>query len=145
MNNSKFSLVLRQCRENSGLTQKQVADALNVERSTYAYYETGTTHPSGSMIIKLSNVFNVDYRIFMDAVGDTEFDNNEEDENFTTLSDTSWMEREKIYTLPSKEQNLVVNFRALTNAQKQEIMDHIISLKEENIAKIKGGVNEGEK
>ena len=52
MNNTKFSLVLRQCRENAGLTQKQVSDALGVERSTYAYYETGTTRPSGSMIIK---------------------------------------------------------------------------------------------
>nr|MDE7389687.1 helix-turn-helix domain-containing protein [Lachnospiraceae bacterium] len=132
MNNSKFSLVLRQCRENSGLTQKQVADALNVERSTYAYYETGTTHPSGSMIIKLSNIFNVNYNVFMDAVGDTEFDNNEEDENFTTLSDTSWKEREKIYTLPSSEQNLIINYRSLNRKQKAEIDEMINKFKEEN-------------
>lgn len=132
MNNSKFSLVLRQCRENSGLTQKQVADALNVERSTYAYYETGTTHPSGSMIIKLSNIFNVNYNVFMDAVGDTEFDNNEEDENFTTLSDTSWKEREKIYTLPSSEQNLIINYRSLNRNQKAEIDEMINKFKEEN-------------
>ncbi len=129
MNNSKFSLVLRQCRENSGLTQKQVADALNVERSTYAYYETGTTHPSGSMIIKLAKIFNVNYTIFMDAVGDTDFDENEEDEHFTTLSDNSWMEREKMYTLPKNEQDLLVNFRSLSSSQKQEVMDIIMSMK----------------
>lgn len=137
MNNSKFSLVLRQCRENSGLTQKQVADALNVERSTYAYYETGTTHPSGSMIIKLANIFNVSYSIFMDAVGDTEFDNNEADETFTTLSDNSWRERERMYTLPKSEQNLLVNFRSLTTAQKQEITDMILEMKKENASKAK--------
>lgn len=132
MNNSKFSLVLRQCRENSGLTQKQVAEALNVERSTYAYYETGTTHPSGSMIIKLSNIFNVNYSVFMDAVGDTEFDNNDEDESFTTLSDNSWRERERIYTLPSSEQELIINYRSLTKKQKEEVMDFIHSKKKEN-------------
>lgn len=137
MNNSKFSLVLRQCRENSGLTQKQVADALNVERSTYAYYETGTTHPSGSMIIKLSNIFNVNYSVFMDAVGDTEFDSNEEDENFTTLSDNSWRERERIYTLPKSEQNLIVNFRSLYSEQKQSILDLIKEMQKENTAKEK--------
>lgn len=137
MNNSKFSLVLRQCRENSGLTQKQVADALNVERSTYAYYETGTTHPSGLMIIKLSNIFNVNYSVFMDAVGDTEFDNNEEDENFTTFSDNSWRERERIYTLPQSEQNLLVNYRSLTREQKQAIINQIKEMQKENSAKDK--------
>jgi len=78
-NSSKFSLTLRQCRENAGLTQKQVAEALNMERSTYAYYETGTTHPSGSMIMKLARIFNIPYSVFMEAVGDTEFDNSPED------------------------------------------------------------------
>lgn len=136
MNNSKFSLVLRQCRENSGLTQKQVADALNVERSTYAYYETGTTHPSGSMIIKLSNIFNVNYSVFMDAVGDAEFDNNEEDENFTTLSDNSWRERERIYTLPQKEQDLIIGYRALPKDKREEVSEYINNLVKNNEKKL---------
>lgn len=132
MNNSKFSLVLRQCRENSGLTQKQVADALNVERSTYAYYETGTTHPSGTMIIKLANIFNVNYSLFMDAVGDSNFDDSEEDENFTTFSDTSWREREKMYTLPKAEQNLILSYRSLTKEQKDKVLEFIKSLQKFN-------------
>lgn len=137
MNNSKFSLVLRQCRENAGLTQKQVADALNVERSTYAYYETGTTHPSGSMIIKLAKIFNINYTVFMDAVGDTEFDSNPEDKEFTTLSDNSWLEREKMFTIAKNEQTLLVNFRSLTGDQKKQIEDTILLMKKENLAKIK--------
>ncbi len=132
MTNSKFSLVLRQCRENAGLTQKQVADALNVERSTYAYYETGTTHPSGSMIIKLANIFNISYNVFMDAVGDSEFDNNEPDENYTTLRDDSWKLREKMYTIQKREQTLLVNFRSLNSSQKETIEDMILKMKKEN-------------
>lgn len=132
VNNSKFSLVLRQCRENAGLTQKQVADALSVERSTYAYYETGTTHPSGSMIIKLARIFNIPYNVFMDAVGDTDFDNSEEDLSKSTLEDDSWLKREKMFTLPKSEQTLLVNYRSLTQGQKEEIEKRIIEMKKEN-------------
>ena len=132
VNTSKFSLVLRQCRENAGLTQKQVADSLNMERSTYAYYETGTTHPSGSMIIKLARIFNIPYSVFMEAVGDTDFDNSEEDMSKTTLHDDSWLEREKMYTLPKTEQTFLVYFRSLTSAQKQEIMNRIIEMNKAN-------------
>ena len=114
------------------MTQKQVADSLNMERSTYAYYETGTTHPSGSMIIKLARIFNIPYSVFMDAVGDTDFDNSEEDMSKTTLHDDSWLEREKMYTLPKTEQTFLVYFRSLTSAQKQEIKDRIIEMKKEN-------------
>ena len=134
-NSSKFSLTLRQCRENAGLTQKQVAEALNMERSTYAYYETGTTHPSGSMIMKLARIFNIPYSVFMEAVGDTEFDNSPEDLKKTTLESDSWLKREKMYTLPKNEQSLLVLFRSLTAEQKQEIIEKIEELKKSNYGK----------
>lgn len=142
MNNSKFSLVLRQCRENSGLTQKQVADALNIERSTYAYYETGTTHPSGATIIKLANVFNVSYTVLMEAVGDVEFDSSDEDLDFTTLSDNSWKERERIYTLTSDEQEILMSYRALTYRQKEDLRGSAAELKAENERGIADGLND---
>ena len=74
MEKSKFALLLKQLRNKSGLTQKQVADALNVERSTYAYYETGITKPHCTFVLELSKVFNVHYSVFMDAIADTAFD-----------------------------------------------------------------------
>ena len=131
MNNTKFTLTLRQVRQNAGLSQKQVAETLGVERSTYAYYETGGTHPSCEMVIKLSRIFNIDYRIFMDAISDTEFDNNEEDASYTTLSDTSWEEREKIYTLTKPEQSLVLAYRALASEQKKNIAEIVTAMRNE--------------
>ena len=35
---------LRSLRLSMGLTQMQVAEALNIDRSTYTYYETGKTN-----------------------------------------------------------------------------------------------------
>ena len=137
MNNTKFSLVLRQCRENAGLTQKQVSDALGVERSTYAYYETGTTRPSGSMIIRLANIFNVNYSVFMEAVSDVEFDNSEEDESYTTLTDVSWRDRERMYALAKDEQNMILLYRTLTSEQKKRVLELIKKYRADNLDKEK--------
>ena len=50
---------LKKFRENIGYTQQQMADALNVERSTYAYYETGKTSPSLETIMRIKDILNV--------------------------------------------------------------------------------------
>ena len=56
---------IKSLRENHELTQKQVADFLNIERSTYAYYESGKNLPSAPMIARLSELYSVscDYLI----------------------------------------------------------------------------------
>lgn len=120
---SKFSLVLRRCRENAGLTQKQVADALNMERSTYAYYEMGASQPKGSMILNLSRVLGVDYKELMEAVGDYDFDNNPEDLTYTTFNDSGAKEREQLYTLKKEEQNIIIMYRMMSPEQKKEVED----------------------
>lgn len=43
----------------NGYTQKQVADILNIERSTYAYYESGKSVPDIETIIKLARLYNI--------------------------------------------------------------------------------------
>ena len=48
---------IRKFREKSGYTQKQVSNLLNIERSTYSYYEAGKTIPDLKTLIKLSEVF----------------------------------------------------------------------------------------
>lgn len=135
MANTKFSLVLRMCRENAGLTQKQVAEALGIERSTYAYYETGASHPSGLRIMKIANILGVDYKLFMDAIFDHQFDESPEDLRYTTLEDSSNEKRERLYTLKNREQTLIVNYRSLTEEQKQTIDDMINKMKKENFEK----------
>lgn len=123
MNRTKFSLTLKQIRMNAGLTQQQVADALNLERSTYAYYETGATRPICEIIIRLSQIFNVDYKVFMEAIADSTID-----DDYTTFSPTSYKKREEIYTITNDEQNLLILYRMLTPKQKKEVFDIINSM-----------------
>ena len=61
MDRKEIARNIKKLRENSGYTQQQVADVLNVDRSTYAYYELGKILPSIETIYSLSRVFNVHY------------------------------------------------------------------------------------
>ena len=55
----KFCENLKESRKLSGLTQKQVATALNVVESCYANWEQGRTEPNIEMLRKLGLIFNV--------------------------------------------------------------------------------------
>ena len=77
---SLLSRILKNLRENCGFTQQQVANILNIDRSTYAYYETGKTVPDINTVIKLSKIFNVSY---------TEMFEYEEKKYYSKFSDIS--------------------------------------------------------
>ena len=57
---------LKQFRESCGLTQKQIAEVLNVDRSTYTYYETGKSQPTIDTLIKLAKIFSVSIDALLD-------------------------------------------------------------------------------
>lgn len=120
MSKSKFALTLKKLRVNANLTQKQMAEALSIERSTYAYYETGNTQPNAKTILKLAKALNVDYRVFMEAINDGEID-----DNYTTLTDTSYKEQEYIHRIPKDEQRILLAYRLMNNEKKKSLFDLI--------------------
>lgn len=56
---SLFSARLRELRTAAKMTQQEVADHLGIQRSNYAYYETGAIEPSLSVLQKLATEFRV--------------------------------------------------------------------------------------
>ena len=50
---------LRMLRVRARMTQKQVAQILNLDRSTYAYYETATTCPDYETLVRLAKMYRV--------------------------------------------------------------------------------------
>ncbi len=55
---------LRRLRVQSDFSQQNIADILNVNRSTYTYYETGKTTPDVRTLYKISKIFDVPIEIF---------------------------------------------------------------------------------
>ena len=51
--------VLRKLRTDRGLTQKAVAEALNINRSTYSFHESGKTQPDFQRVTALAAIFEV--------------------------------------------------------------------------------------
>lgn len=54
-----FSEFLKRIRNTAGYTQKNIADLLGVDRSTYSYYETGKTEPNIRQLKKIAALYNL--------------------------------------------------------------------------------------
>ena len=50
---------IRDLRQDRGLTQKAVADLLNVKQNTYCQYETGTLHYPVDAVVRLAEFYAV--------------------------------------------------------------------------------------
>ena len=57
MNREKFIENLKAVRENRGLTQKQVAEALGISDRTYSKWETGETEPGIELLCRLGEFY----------------------------------------------------------------------------------------
>ena len=124
---SKFSMTLKKYRKAANLTQKQVAEALGVERSTYAYYETGADSPKISRLIEISKVIGVDYRVFLDAIESAELEKmkeqNNEDASLEEVKSSDMSEF--CNSITNDERFLILSYRTLTMEQKAEIWDAV--------------------
>ncbi len=56
---AQLSVNLRALRLNAGLKQETVAKFLQISRSTYSYYEIGTTTPDVSTLYVLCQFYNI--------------------------------------------------------------------------------------
>lgn len=102
-------------RTKFGLTQKEVADALEVERSTYTYYELGKTTPNWNIIKKLAQIFQIaPYDLL-------------EDQNKYIMSDISSNNGENINicNLNSNEKKIILALRTLPLKNKDKAVDLI--------------------
>ncbi len=115
---------LKKFRAANRLTQGQVAAALEVERSTYTYYETGRSQPSLDSLTKLALIFGVSLSELLGISNDfpTRESSKAEDEEENEEDETK---RKKMFLneLTRDEQNLMINFRLLTTSQKDEVLD----------------------
>ena len=122
---------LKKLRQNIGYTQQQVADALNIERSTYTYYETGKTTPDISTIIKLSKIFNVSY---VDILENEDINRNRVRD---ASSEQNMLQKNSIITgtfdLTKKEKTLLACFRVLP----EEFIEELISQALNKVSELK--------
>lgn len=113
-----ISTRLRDCRERCALTQLQVSRALNIDRSTYSYYELGHTQPSLETIVKLAEIFRVPVETLLP-----------EQKAHEAVFDSK---STPIYQLSKEERGLLVSYRVLDPDQKDEVLKKINEMIKKN-------------
>lgn len=109
---------MKSIRKMNGLTQAEVAQALNLERTAYTKYETGRV-PSLETLFRFASLFNISPIELI--IGDSE-------NSFARIHSENPNEASNnMYLFPSEKQ-LVLRFRLCSDEDKRKVMDEIIDL-----------------
>lgn len=118
-----LKIKLKEYRIKCGFSQQQVADVLNMHRSTYSYYESGKTEPSLENIRLLARMFGVSLDELLEmegsvataiGVGDRGYD-----DEFAYLREESV---NRVGDLTRDEKTLILRFRLMTDKQRRELL-----------------------
>ena len=127
MTTMHYVTLLKKLRKENGLTQQQVADFLHLDRSTYAYYESGRTKINIDILIRLSNFFQISLGTLVGedvpagALADP-----------TVSADAALIDEsvKNFSQLSREEQYLVILFRSGAPEQRQKILEQALLLTE---------------
>lgn len=103
-------------RKRKNMTQNDLADALNIPRSTYAYYEKRSANIPQSLLIKIARVLEVSPNVFSDNI--------EPSVNITPLSNNTSNPIEP-FVVTGNEQKLLTMFRNLPDELKNKYTESI--------------------
>lgn len=108
---------LRFYREACALSQEQVADALNIHRTTYTYYESGKTMPNLNMLTRIAAIYNVSPLELLPT-------GEEATKPAHKLKDVTRADS-PIYQLSKEERGLIAKYRALSKEEKAQALELI--------------------
>ncbi|MCL2195066.1 MAG: helix-turn-helix transcriptional regulator [Oscillospiraceae bacterium] len=110
--------LIKQLRRRNGLTQQQVADFLHIDRSTYAYYESGRTKISVEALLHLARLYQITLGQIVGENAPAEVLADDTDYS-TALIDDSIV---RFAQLNREEQYLVILYRSGTDEQRRELL-----------------------
>jgi transcriptional regulator with XRE-family HTH domain len=115
---------LRELRIKSGYTQSQIAKILNIDRSTYSYYEIGKTMPDLSALMTLAKIFNISLgELLADETKHAAIaDSGAKNEFFEGKKNSS-----HIYELSRDEKELIGMFRSFPEEQQKKVLESLRS------------------
>lgn len=113
---------LKYYRKNLNLTQQQVADALGIKRSAYAYYETGKSMPKLPVLKLIAKLYNLSLDMLLDNL----FNDTEE---FKLNSNNDylqrWMPNDKFNQLTEFEQTVLLRVRLMSADEKEQLLSYL--------------------
>ena len=122
MKRSVFAHRLRMLRKQTGVTQKEIAQSLNIDRSTYAYYETDKTNPDLNTLRRMANIFHVstDYLRGIDMPSAHAAPLRDRGPEAPTVSEGT------LSALPEDERVFILLYRQLDTKQKENLVRFVM-------------------
>lgn len=111
-----ISSTLKALRKANGFTQAQIAQKLNIDRSTYSYYELGKINPGVGSLIILAKL----YGISIDEIVNY-------DESAPSLSNVASAQSE-YSALSEDESKLIASYRLLSNEAKEDVLISVVNI-----------------
>ena len=111
---------LKIIRKANKFTQQGLADAIGIERSTYASYETGRNKPDVNLLSRIAKVFDVSSDFILEI--DTTVPLNVEDISVQYKKKSG---NKLVSTLSKEEKNVLAKYRLLSDDKKEELVDFL--------------------
>lgn len=111
---------LKIIRKANKFTQQELADAIGIERSTYASYETGRNKPDVVLLSKIAKVFGVSSDFILEI--DTTVPLNVEDIPVQYKKKSG---NQLVSTLSKEEKGVLAKYRLLSDSKKTELVDFL--------------------
>lgn len=111
---------LKIIRKANKFTQQGLADAIGIERSTYASYETGRNKPDVILLSKIAKVFDVSSDFILEI--DTTVPLNVEDIPVKYKKKSG---NKLVSTLSKEEKSVLAKYRLLSDNKKTELVDFL--------------------
>ena len=126
MSKTEIGKRLRSLREKCGYTQIHIAKALNIDRSTYAYYESGKSVPKLEMFVALAELFSVSIEelIVVEDSRETVYlnDPGRQARRVNHLKSRAIPNNSHICDLEKGEKQLICFYRMMSREQKEAIL-----------------------
>lgn len=127
---SRFRSTLRQKRKELRLSQAKVADKLNIDRTTYAYYESGRCVPNIKVINDIAKVLDILISTLINTILNENVIN--EPLILKTTSKTSKRknkDNEILFSdLTKQEKEVIIAYRIALSSTKKEIKELLMIL-----------------
>lgn len=124
---------IKKLRKEKGLTQKELANELNVSRPTITCYETGKRTPDKERLLEIANFFNVsvDYLLGNEEEYKSKYIIKEKSNNYYAINEAEVQELFQRF-------NVHLDGEVLTEEDKQSVINFLRMLRDRDKQKQKG-------
>ena len=116
---------LRELRVKFGYTQNQISKLLNIDRSTYAYYETGKTRPDVTSLMVLAKIYSISLD---ELLADESEPKAIADRHFVTDYVQGKKNSSRIYDLSTCEKDMVGAYRTCSEEEQKKILKFVFTI-----------------